>query len=115
VTTEWLVIKTEEGSEESTVQRFGSSDDVQTHVADLISGGVSAESLLVYNAKAVKFAVAYKPVVNLGGESSSDAGEAADEGAATDGSEAADSSASADLSPQGSQNGVRLSSMFKTD
>lgn len=106
MTTEWLVIKTEEGSEQSSVQKFGSAEDVQSHIADLIADGVAAESLVLYNAKAVQFAVAYKPVVNLGDGPASDGAEAG---------EAGDAPADAEAQPQGSQNGVRLSSMFKTD
>jgi len=103
VTAEWLVIRLEEGSEESRARRFGSAADVQEHIAELISDGVAAESLLLYDANLVKFAVSYKPVINLGDESNDDAGETAE------------SDAKSEPEAQGSQNGVRLSSMFKTD
>ena len=105
MTTEWLVLRLEEGSEENSARRFSSSEEVQEHVAGLVAEGVPAEHISLYSARHIEFAVAYKPVVNLSGGPADQVGPG----------ETAAAPPANEPVPQGSQNGVRLSSMFKTD
>ena len=99
---EWLVLRADETVGEWSARRFSSSEEAQAHLATLVESGASTDSIRLYSANSMEFAVSYKPVVNLSGDPAEH-------------DEVSPPADNTPLAPQGSRDGVRLSSMFKTD
>jgi len=118
---QWFVIQTE-SADNGTVKLLPSSAAAQDYITTRIASGVPPEQLRLFNADDTPFGVAYQPIVTIGtaGPKAPIPGSAV-AAAPSKGAPAANGAATAAASdgtasePAGTQDGVRLSSMFKTD
>ena len=103
---EWLVIQLGEGADHGTVKLLPSADAAQEYLAATVASGVDQAHLLLFShTSSVDFSVAYQPVVKIATPA---------QAAAAAGQDPAPARAP-QVEAQGTQNGVRLSSMFNTD
>jgi hypothetical protein len=123
--TNWLAIELAKGADEGIAKLLGNEQAAQAHIAERINGGVAPERLQLFSAVATPFGVAYQPIITIGEASASGAPAAAAPDAGATGQKPANGKdgqardnepvAAVASEAQGTQDGVRLSSMFKTD
>jgi hypothetical protein len=134
----WFVIQIE-GADGGTVKLLPSSEAAQEYITARVSDGVPPDRLLLFNAEATPFGVAYQPIVTIGtdgpkhampgaqppapaakngasgaanGASAAPEAQASARGTAA-GSSAEPAAAATASGPAGTPDGVRMSSQFR--
>ena len=115
-TTNWVVVETNAQGDTGVAELLANEDAAQRHIVARIDDGVAAERLRLFAAAETQFGVAYQTIVTIGtnGSKASKANPApAKDGSAAAKQIAAIATDAAAAEPEGTQDGVRFSSMFK--